>query len=441
MLYFNDNDAHAARWLKNLYPDAKIDDRSICDVQPAELREFQRCHFFGGIGVWEYALGLAGWPAATRVFTGSCPCQPFSAAGAQKGTADARHLWPEFCHLIAESEIDFVFGEQVASKAGRAWLGGVQIDLEKLDFAVGASDLCAASAGILAEGRFVCGDSSEWRTIRLGAPHIRQRLFWVAVSNGWLARHGGIQSGREYGQQSQDGGVGGLWHAALSGERTHDGKSRADDGREGKDRGPDLSGGLADGGCLQRERWQGEFLSGEEVSRQWLEEKPDDQRSGTDGNSADSRLGITEGLGDRSPSLAGGDCQGEGVGRVGLCGGPSTFGRPSDADDPRPQGRRSAILPERAGEPLAGPQRASYWANCDIIPCADAKSRRIESGLQPLVNGHSFMLADGRTRENTSRTEILRGIGNCIVPQVAAEFIAAFMEIIGLEPEYSNANA
>jgi hypothetical protein len=45
-----------------------------------------------------------------------------------------------------------------------------------------------------------------------------------------------------------------------------------------------------------------------------------------------------------------------------------------------------------------------------------------------LASGVSFRLADGSTRENASRPEILKGLGNAIVPQVAAEFIRAFME-------------
>ena len=46
----------------------------------------QRVHFFAGIGGWDYALQLAGWPIDRPVWTGSCPCQPFSTAGKQKGT-------------------------------------------------------------------------------------------------------------------------------------------------------------------------------------------------------------------------------------------------------------------------------------------------------------------------------------------------------------------
>lgn len=160
--YYNDNDKNAAAWLRELIkrgllPDGEVDERSITDIRGHELAGFEQCHFFAGIGGWPYALKLAGWNGPC--WTGSCPCQPFSQAGKQLGEQDERHLWPEFRRLIAECEPPIVFGEQVASKAGRAWLAGVRADLEALGYGVGAADLCAAS---------------------VGAPHIRQRLFWVA---------------------------------------------------------------------------------------------------------------------------------------------------------------------------------------------------------------------------------------------------------------------
>lgn len=86
-------------------------------------------------------------------------CQPFSNAGKQRGTDDHRHLWPVFHALVEQCRPPVIFGEQVPSKLGRAWLAAVRADLETLGYAVGAADLCAAGAG---------------------APHIRQRLYWVA---------------------------------------------------------------------------------------------------------------------------------------------------------------------------------------------------------------------------------------------------------------------
>jgi DNA (cytosine-5)-methyltransferase 1 len=105
---------------------------------------------------------LAGWPDDKPVWTGSCPCQPFSQAGKGRGLTDERHLWPAFYHLIRIGRPAVVFGEQVASPAGLGWWDLVSADLEASHYAVGAVDTCAAS---------------------VGAPHVRQRLYWVAHAN------------------------------------------------------------------------------------------------------------------------------------------------------------------------------------------------------------------------------------------------------------------
>src|SRR5262245_31109110 len=169
-MYFNDSEPYVAAWLRNLYPEATVDDRSILAVNPGDLPGHRRCHFFAGIGGWQYALELAGWPDAEPIWTASLPCQPFSAAGRAAGVCDERHLWPSFHRLVTECRPPVIVGEQVASRAGRAWLAGVRVELESLGYAVGAADLCAAS---------------------VGAPHIRQRLFWVADRTGRLANAAG----------------------------------------------------------------------------------------------------------------------------------------------------------------------------------------------------------------------------------------------------------
>lgn len=162
--YYNENDPFAAAWLRNLIaegliPAGVVDDRSILDVQPSDLKGFTQCHFFAGIGGWPYALQLAGWPHDRSVWTASCPCQPLSVAGKRQGHNDERHLWPAFFSLIPERAPPTIFGEQVASADGLEWLAGIRTDLEGAGYAVGAADLCSAGAG---------------------APHIRQRLYWVA---------------------------------------------------------------------------------------------------------------------------------------------------------------------------------------------------------------------------------------------------------------------
>ncbi|WHE73226.1 DNA cytosine methyltransferase [Citrobacter freundii] len=162
--YYNEIDPFAAQWLRNLIDAGHIapgvvDTRSIEEVTANDLKGFTQCHFFAGIGVWSYALRRAGWPDDRPVWTGSCPCQPFSVCGSKKGKSDKRHLFPAWFRLISECQPNAIFGEQVASKDGLDWLDDVQAKLENAAYAFAGFDLCAAG---------------------FGAPHIRQRLFWVA---------------------------------------------------------------------------------------------------------------------------------------------------------------------------------------------------------------------------------------------------------------------
>jgi len=184
--YYNEIDPSAAAWLRELIKaghiaDGVVDTRSIEDVCPKDLAGFSQCHFFAGIGGWSYALRLAGWDDARPVWTGSCPCQPFSAAGKGGGFADERHLWPAFFHLIEQRRPPVVFGEQVASADGLGWLDLVRADLEAAGYACGAADLCAAG---------------------VGAPHIRQRLYWCGV--GQADSSGARLEGRNSGEMGDE---------------------------------------------------------------------------------------------------------------------------------------------------------------------------------------------------------------------------------------------
>jgi site-specific DNA-cytosine methylase len=205
--YYNEFDPQKAAWLRelmarNVIAPGVVDERSVADVRPDELSGYCQCHFFAGIGIWSYSLRLAGWSDDRPVWTGSCPCQPFSAAGKRKGKTDERHLFPAWFRLIEARRPVVVFGEQVSSADGLSWFNDVQHSLDSAGYTVGALDTCAAG---------------------VGAPHIRQRLYFVAQSDrgdGWpmlceVAR----ESRRVQREPVSDGGATGIVAHCESGGR------------------------------------------------------------------------------------------------------------------------------------------------------------------------------------------------------------------------------
>jgi DNA (cytosine-5)-methyltransferase 1 len=205
MNYYNEIDPYAAQWIRNLIDAGQIapgvvDMRSIEDVTPNDLKGFTQHHFFAGLAGWAYALDLAGWPRERPVWTGSCPCQPFSAAGKGNGFEDERHLWPAWQYLIGQCQPAVIFGEQVASKAADPWIDLVQSDMEGMGNAFGC--IAFPSAGV-------------------GAPHMRDRVLWMARATGFGREwRGTSQKGREPGQIERSHG---FCNAGSLADADHDG--------------------------------------------------------------------------------------------------------------------------------------------------------------------------------------------------------------------------
>ena len=398
--FYNENDPYAAQWLRNLMAaglitKGTVDERSIKEIRPNDVAGV-RAHFFAGIAGWDYALKLAGWPDSRPVWTGSCPCQPFSQAGRRRGTSDERHLWPDFLRLIAERRPPAIFGEQVASADGRAWLAAVRADLEALGYEVGAADLCAAG---------------------LGAPHIRQRLWWVAHLPGERSKErpaGGIQASG----MADLPGAGSLPspHIGLRGGKKSGGLRDGESQRCGR------TGGLAD--TLPAGWAQGRALAGN---------RPVAWGSGASGvvdaeNAHGRRELEARGAGRRRSRLAG-------DGRMGHAGGQ---GLPHGEHQnlPGAGGRQKGGTTGESGRPP--------WARLEWLPCRDGKARPFESGVYPLADGISGRMAVVRTTKQGgtaaqeihwyNRTGALKGFGNAIVPQVAAEFVMAAMEAMEGRP-------
>ncbi|MBW0450881.1 DNA cytosine methyltransferase [Paraburkholderia phenoliruptrix] len=370
--YYNEIDPYCAQWLRNLIAAGHIapgdvDERSIEDVRPDDLRGYTQCHFFAGIGVWSSALRLAGWPDDRPVWTGSCPCQPFSQAGKGAGFADERHLWPAWHHLISECRPPVIFGEQVASKDVDPWIDLVFDDLEAMEYACAANPF--PSAGV-------------------GAPHIRDRTFFVAYANDARSqrRHRVRERAAECIARAR--GVAGIVADADGGRRSPRSEGCATVGHGTAAESDCRVGRMADadGGNASAKREQRSGQHGQQ---------PEDGRVSELGNadSASERRG----------------CRAEGSAPCG-----------SEAEACGQDRQRHEFVDDRAGatppEP-AGPTNG-FWRAADWLLCRDGKWRPVEPGTFPLAHGAP------------ARVGRLRAYGNAINREAAAAFIAAADEAL-----------
>ena len=381
--YYNEIDPYAAQWLRNLIAAGHIapgdvDERSISEISAGDLKGYTQCHFFAGIGVWSHALRRAGFSDDMPVWTGSCPCQPFSAAGKQKGFDDERHLWPVWFGLIGQCNPSIVLGEQVASALD--WLDLVSADMEGAGYAFGASDLCAAG---------------------FGGAHIRQRLYFVGVGNADNARPQGhgrlgkvdVSQGREAaGRYSAEAGVvGGLadtdqqrcsgQHSLLWAEESGRDASAIQQVAWGRS-----TGGVADTAPEQHD-W-----SGGAGARGWLEH-PDGGGTGGLADPESAGRGVRHAENQRSP-----DAQSHAF---------------ADAGDSTVDGQQRSPA-ERPDAPMLGRNPA------DWLYCRDGKWRPVEPGTFPLVDAAP------------ARVGRLRAYGNALDAETASQFCGAVLDVLDL---------
>lgn len=460
-VYYNEWDKDAADWLRDLIaarliPDGDVDERSITDVKADELRKYTQCHFFAGIGGWPLALRLAGVPESRRLWTGSCPCQPFSNAGKQQGTSDERHLLPVWLNLIRESRPPELFGEQVESAIRHGWLDLLQGELEREGYAVAAVVLGAHS---------------------VGAPHIRQRLYFVANTKLGSAERLRLDMGGKTGKV--EGG-------AQEWERVWDDSGTSEHAEF-------LANPESSYGRLPIQQWQNlsESGGGSETLGVAHAENRTRMRSFRRGDT-----GIDSGRCRESSLLAQPDLSEQNPLRADsseVCGLPeaeceseygsfisrrdSQSGLVADATRPRRRsgetmgGRRSeeprgSSEDEFLGNNNKGLQGRSdesreytrelspwsagntFWSNSRPIWCRDEKYRPVEPRVFPLAyglpRGMGAMPKDmeelARLAELTGkslrdakayRKSSLKGYGNAIVPELAAEFVRAYLDVIG----------
>jgi len=421
--YYNENDPKAAAWLRNLIgagliPAGHVDERSITDVRGGDLAGFTQCHFFAGIGGWSHALRLAGWPDDRPVWTGSPPCQPFSDAGKGLGEKDPRHLWPWFRELIAQRGPAVFFGEQVASKKGRRWFAGVRADLEKLGYAVGGGDLCSACAGPEAQGWIVRGRAGAWERITNGAPNIRQRLYWMADATRGAFGIDGRASGQA-GHVDKRGPVGGLAVAQGEGWAGVESERKTGIGVGARAGGYCAAGGLADPDG--RGAGDGRIQSGGQHGF-----KPSHAGAGGLGDPSGARgrgntgtvsgaQGESEGQGGRARRIADESFAAGSTIGLGYAEQPRLQGFAGDGDHGDQPGRQHAAA---AGSAAQASGAGGFWGAFNLVHCTDGKARRIEPGSFPLAAGVP------------GRVGLLRGYGNAINVQLAAEWITVCSEAL-----------
>lgn len=339
-------------------------------------------------------------------------CQPFSTAGKGNGFTDERHLWPAMHHIIYSLRPELVIGEQVASNDGLAWLDLVQTDMEGTGYTFRAADLCAAS---------------------IGAPHIRQRLYWVGVSAGsgctWLGNkpaHGEPMQAdalaRELGHANGTGWQPGVAASEAAGHgntsvTTGDVRFVAD----------------AHGGQQRRIAvMQGHERDGEDAG--WTK--------GLCGAAARSETGVVaDAFNTEQAQSSDRQCEAEDE-RFAHGGSVSILG---DTMRPRQQtpidlaGSQQTGEPQSRHEPLHAVRSSptnGFWCDADWLFCRDGKWRPVEPSTFPLAPGLPRRVGSivpwlrglvdlGAARRN--RVGRLRGYGNAINIDVAVNFIRSIM--------------
>lgn len=511
-VFYNEIDPYCCAWISNLMDAGRIrpgmiSDKSIADLTPDEVAPYDLAHFFAGIAGWDAALTLAGWRYDSRVtWTGSCPCQPFSAAGAGKAADDKRHLWPAWFRLIDACRPPVIFGEQVAA-AAVVGLAGAEAALcdgepeeqqslrtDQACEAEGGKEEIAFRSGRLFDGdteenrqRFVRGDGiaaqlGGWPNLgqSVTRPHRTQEWVSLREHSDRLSRHqqrdGGlgrtesspIGVGDFIGEETEVGrvlaaiaekfgptiewpwldlvqsdlegagytigaavlpacSVGAphirqrLWFVADSTEPGWDARRRAGKAREGRDAPRVEPGRLRDAGeladAVPAGRPEGRSIAG---------------NGQVTGGRASGFLADANGR-DAAGELA--DADGRDASAEGLQRGwqqrqfeeDGGAGELADADAARPQGRSAGRGSDAQRTPVERGGAANPWSDLVWLPCSDGKARPTQPGVFPLADRSAFMLGSGGALEGKSRVRMLRAYGNCIVPPLAAEFIKACM--------------
>lgn len=469
--FYNENDPTAAHVLRCLIADGVIapgvvDSRSIKELHPNDLRGHDQVHLFAGGGLWSVAARLAGWPDDRPLWTASCPCQPFSQAGQGRGTLDDRHLWPDVARLIHDCRAAghgprIVVGEQVAGKAGYDWFNGVRTDLAAQGYGAWVVDIPSCA---------------------VDAPHIRQRLYWAAVADGngegsLPATQAGVHRGEEgpgarHGQPERHDGDG----RDMADAGLLDGRGRPGE-QTNRQEPANLHEQLAHSDSSGRAGRQEASQRGEigRAVAEWADdlEHATGERRGEGRAEHEFRSGRPAAAGADAPGVTQGDAfeprleglAGHGDGARGRAIEAGSVAAPDGgelADPDQPFGRigneqstrQQPVDEQDLGTDVRAISRnGSFWSDHEWLICHDGKARRVpESRVRNVADefsgsmGRRYNLGPTTDAEEEVMSAVLSNsllvpsfkgrtgawklAGNAIVPELAAQVLAALMETL-----------
>ena len=144
-------------------PDGEVDRTITWKLNPNDLRGLTQCHFF----CWDSADGQKRFASPDGEIALSGPevvrVSRFRARDGEKAMSINDTSGPLFTTLSPSANLQWSLGNKLQARMAGNGSAAVRADLERLGYACGGADMSAAG---------------------VGAPHVRQRLWWVADASG-----------------------------------------------------------------------------------------------------------------------------------------------------------------------------------------------------------------------------------------------------------------